>query len=179
MLSGISVVCFGASYSVALLLEISRLFFRLTARTAVMIGFAAAGLVAHSVYLGYQFREHQVAHIPIVTWFTGCLILAWILVLIYLVVFMISRQATAGILLLPASLVMIVVGHLFPSTARAVRTWNVLHGSSLLLGMAMVVIGFVAGLMYLLQSHRLKQKLPPPSKQRLPSLERLETINER
>jgi ABC-type uncharacterized transport system permease subunit len=179
VLSGISVVCFGASYSVALLLEISRLFVQVPARTIVMIGFAAAGFFAHTLFMAFQIRQHQADEIPVVTWYTGCLILAWVLVLTYLMVFAFGRQATAGLLLLPAAVVMIVVAHLFPSTPRAVRVWNQLHGLSLLLGMAMVVMGFVAGLMYLFQSYRLKQKLPPRSKTWLPSLERLESINER
>ena len=54
MLSGVGIVCFAASYSVALALEISRLLFRSGVRGAVMLGFAGAGLVAHTAYLYYQ-----------------------------------------------------------------------------------------------------------------------------
>ena len=49
--SGISVVCFAASYAVALLCEASRLLFRSGVRGAAMIAFAAAGLVAHTLFL--------------------------------------------------------------------------------------------------------------------------------
>ena len=60
MLSGVSTICFAASYTVALALEISRLLFRSGVRGAIMIGFAAAGLVAHTAFLYYLVvREHR------------------------------------------------------------------------------------------------------------------------
>jgi ABC-type uncharacterized transport system permease subunit len=74
---------------------------------------------------------------------------------------------------------LIVVAHLFPSTSRAVRAWNLLHGLALVAGMALLIIGFTAGLMYLIQSYRLKHKLTAGSTLWLPSLERLQRVNER
>ena len=50
-ISRISVVCFAASYGVALIFEASRLWFRSGVRGITMIGFVTAGLVAHSLYL--------------------------------------------------------------------------------------------------------------------------------
>ena len=50
-LSGISIVCFAASYAVALGCEASRLLFRSGVRGMVMVGFAAAGLIAHTLFL--------------------------------------------------------------------------------------------------------------------------------
>jgi hypothetical protein len=41
------------------------------------------------------------------------------------------------------------------------------------------MVGFVAGVMYLVQAARLKRKLPPSGRLRLPSLEWLEKINSR
>ncbi len=46
-------------------------------------------------------------------------------------------------------------------------------------GTLAVMVGFVAGLMYLLQSYRLKHKQPPTPGFRLPSLEWLEKVNSR
>ncbi len=37
----------------------------------------------------------------------------------------------------------------------------------------------MVGLMYLIQAHRLKKKLPPPTRFRLPALELLERANHR
>ena len=45
LISGITVFCFAASYSVALLLEITRLFFRSGVRGAVMLAFGFCTMV--------------------------------------------------------------------------------------------------------------------------------------
>ena len=92
---------------------------------------------------------------------------------------MVRQKSSSGLLLLPTSLSLIAAAQLFPHSAQGIRYWGILHGLSLVFGIAMVVIGFVAGLMYLFQSFRLKQKLPPLSSVWLPSLERLQTLNER
>ena len=82
MLSGVGIICFAASYAVTLALEVSRLLFRSGVRGAVMIGFAGAGLVAHSAYLYYQ---AQSAHgSPLSSEHDWYLIAAWVLVVVYL-----------------------------------------------------------------------------------------------
>ena len=53
-MSGVSIVCFAASYTLTLVLEITRLFFRSGLRGAAMLALAGAGLFAHSVYLFYR-----------------------------------------------------------------------------------------------------------------------------
>jgi hypothetical protein len=60
---------------------------------------------------------------------------------------------------------------------QAVFFWGLTHGGLLMLGAAAVSLGFVAGVLYLLQSNRLKHKLPPTQGFRLPSLERLQWLN--
>ncbi len=54
MLSGVGIICFVSSYAIAWGLEVSRLLFRSGVRGAIMIGFAGAGLVAHTAFLYYQ-----------------------------------------------------------------------------------------------------------------------------
>lgn len=178
-MSGISVICFGASYTIALVFELCRLFFRTTLFRFVTVGLVIAGIVAHTTYLAYKWRERSSDHVPQLDWYTSCLVLAWILMAAYLVLFALSRRSSAGLLFLPTSIVMIIVAHLFPSTAKAERIWNQVHGLSLAFGMSLVVIGFVTGLMYLFQSYRLKRKLPPNRALWMPSLERLQMTNER
>ncbi len=64
------------------------------------------------------------------------------------------------------------------SPDRAVSLWRSVHGVSLLLGTVTVSLGFAAGVMYLIQSNRLKRKLPKPRIGiRLPSLEWLQRLN--
>ena len=179
MLTGISVVCFAASYLVAFALEISRLFYRAVIRNAVMIGFASAGLIAQTIFLSYEFRQHWTDGTALITWYTGCMSLSWIIVACYLTSMLNRKKSINGLILLPTSLALILAAQLFPNSAEGIRYWGMIHGLSIVFGIALVVVGFIAGLMYLFQSHRLKQKLPPQSSFWLPSLERLQILNER
>ena len=52
-----------------------------------------------------------------------------------------------------------------------------MHGGSLLVGTVAVMLGFATGVMYLVQSYRLKHKLPPREGFKLPSLEWLQGAN--
>ena len=53
-LQNISITCFAASYAVVFVLEVSRVFFDVSFRKYVRVGFAAAGLFAHTVFLVLQ-----------------------------------------------------------------------------------------------------------------------------
>lgn len=182
MLDGISIICFAASYTVALCLEISRLFFRLSLRTAVMWLFAAAGLIAHSFYLAREAQAGLSGGAPLSSWYHGCLLLAWLLAVAFLAVSMKEKPSAAGLILLPTILALVLVAQLFPKTPQlssesSYRLWSVGHGVALLLGTAAVVAGFAAGLLYLWQSNRLKRKRLGRGL-RLPSLESLQRISE-
>ena len=75
-ISRISVVCFAASYGVALIFEASRLWFRSGVRGITMIGFVTAGLVAHSLYLIW--RSTTLPSIPLSSEFDWYLLAAWL-----------------------------------------------------------------------------------------------------
>ena len=182
MLSGISIVCFAASYSVALCLEISRLFLRVSLRTAVMVLFVVAGLIAHSFYLGHEARIGLSGGAPLSSWYHGCLIVAWLLAVVFLAISLQKKPTALGLIFLPTILALILVAQLFPRTPQlssesSYRLWSVGHGVALLLGTAAVVAGFIAGNLYLWQSYRLKKKVVSRGL-RLPSLEALQRISE-
>ena len=182
MLSGVTIVCFAASYCVVLLLEISRLMFRSGIRGAIMIGFAGAGLLAHSAFLYY--RALYADGSPLSSEQDWYLLAAWVLVVVYLYLIYYHPQTPFGLLLMPLVLGLIVAAWFLAddepfARGRALKIWGVIHGVSILLGAVSVVTGFVAGLMYLVQARRLKQKLPPLVRLRLPSLEWLEKANSR
>jgi len=180
MLAKITIVCFAASYGVALLLEVSRLFFRLPVRLVVMLGFAAAGLFAHTLFLWNQAQPD--GGVPFSSWHLWFLMAAWILALVYIVLAGTRPETSIGIFMLPVVMALIAAAWLsdpkatFPR-AQALGLWGAVHGSALLLGTVTAALGFVAGLMYLVQSYRLKHKLPPRPGLRLPSLEWLQTVN--
>jgi ABC-type uncharacterized transport system permease subunit len=183
MISGITITCFAASYLVTLVLEVTRLFFRAPVRMAVMIGFAAAGLLAHSMYLWAQAQADMARQIaPLSSWYHWCLIAAWVVVAAYIVLTLFRPQTVTGLFLLPLALALIAVSAVFRqalpfSAHEAYFRWGMIHGLALLLGTATVMLGFVAGVMYLVQSYRLKQKIPSRLTFKLPSLEWLQQIN--
>jgi hypothetical protein len=186
MFSGITITCFAASYAVTLGLEISRLFFRLRVRWAVMIGFAAAGLLAHSLYL-WRLTQQELSGagmVPLSSWYDWCLVVSWVLAATYLGLACRHPENALGLFLLPLVLLLIGAAIRVRQVApfereAALSYWGYVHGFMLLLGTVSAALGFAAGLMYLLQSYRLKQKLPPRQGLRLPSLEWSQTFNRR
>ena len=179
-LDDISITCFTASYLIVFVLEISRIFFDVSLRRIVRVGLAAAGLFAHTVYLFMQGKlELDSGGIWLGNWFGWCLAAAWILAAAYLWVSIRQSKSVIGLFLLPVVLVLIGIGIQFGSenqfsVGRAKSIWNMVHGSSLLLGTAIVALGFVFGVVYLLQANRLKKKLHQSKHFRLPSLEWLQ-----
>lgn len=181
-LSGISLVCFGTSYLVTLALEVSRLFFRLPVRLVVMLTFAALGLITQTIYLWMRAQGAMAGGSPLSSWHDWFLLAAWILAAAYFVLAITRPQTTIGLFMLPMVLVLVGLAALLPADApfppnRALAAWGIAHGMMLLLGTVTVSFGFLAGIMYLVQSWRLKHKLPPQSGFKLPSLEWLQSVN--
>jgi ABC-type uncharacterized transport system permease subunit len=183
-IAGISVFCFAASYTVALVLELSRLLFRSGIRGAVMLGFAGAGLLAQVLYLGYRAYTSvtaEQASLPLSSAFDWYLVAALAVVLVYLYSTIYHPDVAFGIFLLPLVLGLIAAAEYLaddrPFTREvAGQFWLTVHLASWLLGTVSVLVGFSAGLMYLVQWRRLKRKQTAPRGLRLPSLETLERL---
>ncbi|NLS95088.1 MAG: cytochrome c biogenesis protein CcsA [Planctomycetaceae bacterium] len=181
-MSGVSITCFAASYGVVLLLELSRLLFRSGIRGALMLGFAAAGLLAHTIYLAE--RAASASGYPLSSEQDWYVVAAWILAAFYLYLTAYHRDNAFGVFLLPLVLALVAAAVWLADPAPferrpALFAWGVVHGTSLMLATVAILVGFAAGLMYLAQDYRLKRKLPPPRGLRLPSLEWLQKLNNR
>jgi ABC-type transport system involved in cytochrome c biogenesis permease subunit len=181
-MSGVSTICFAASYAVALVLEISRLLFRSNVRRLFRLGFAAAGLLAHSAFLYY--RALNATGAPLSSEKDWYLVAAWALVVVYLYLALFHPKAPFGLFLLPLALGLIATAtFLAPDVplarAPASKIWGAIHGISIVLATVSVLVGFVAGLMYLGQVRHLKHKISPWRGPRLPSLEWLQWANGR
>jgi ABC-type uncharacterized transport system permease subunit len=180
-ISGIGLICFAASYGVAWLLEVTKLFYRGSASRVLTLVFVLAGLLAHTLYLGHRVVEYSAT--PLSSSFDWCLVAAWLLIVAYLYLTYYFPRAALGLYMLPLALALVAAASVadrqpfHPEPAS--RVWGAVHGIGLLLGTLVVMVGFVAGVLYLLQARRLKKKLPPMQGFRLPSLERLEKINSR
>ncbi|MEM8944560.1 MAG: hypothetical protein AAGD11_05190 [Planctomycetota bacterium] len=181
MLSGINMLCFSASYAIALGLEIFGLWNRIQLRRVALLTMASAGVFAHTWYLGVRVAETPDA--PLASHRDWYILAAWALAVIYLAAKFYYRKSSMGLFLLPTVLGLIGASR-FASTVplatfQAPRVWGQIHGLFLMLGTVAVLLGFVAGLMYLIQSNRLKRKLGGGDRLRLPSLEWLERANSR
>ncbi len=183
MVGKITITCFAASYLVALLLELSRLLFSSRIRGAVMLGFAAAGFVAHTLFLGYRWFTERDALTSEFDWY---LLAAWVLAGVYLYLVCYHPQNPIGLFTLPLVLVLVAVAQFwasrtpFPKTSGLNGYVAATHGLFLLLGTVAAAVGFMSGAMYLIQAWRLKhKKLAPQQGFRLPTLEWLQKTNSR
>ena len=180
-LSGISIVCFVASYAVALGCEASRLVFRSGVRGMVMVGFAAAGLVAHTLFLGW--RAVSESTVPLSSPFDWYLLAAWLLAAGYLWLALTNPRTPVGLFLLPVVLALVGAAVLASREpflqSPAAQVWARIHGSFNLAFSVSVALGAVAGMMWLIQAGRLTSKKPPLKGFRMPSLERLALVTHR
>jgi len=183
MLPEIVLAVFAVCYLITLGLEVARLFVRAPARALVSLGFAVLGLLLHTVYLVIE--QQGILHSgPISSWNQWCLMAAWVLVTLYLMTAVAQPGTSLGLFILPMVLLLTGVAYLMnqvaPFEARdTAETWGMIHGAALLAGTVVVMLGFLTGLMFLLQSYRLKHKMVSTDAFRLPSLEWLETTNRR
>lgn len=174
-ISRISVVCFAASYLVALACEASRLLFRSGVRGAVMVGFAAAGLVAHTLFLGWR-ALHESA-VPLSSPYDWYLLAAWLLACGSLWLTVANPRTPVGLFMLPLVLGLIGAAQLssrapFPQSP-ATQVWGAIHGGFNLAASVAVAFGAISALMWLIQAGRLARKQAPARGLRMPSLEKL------
>ena len=177
--------CFAASYAVAFALEV---LYQLRPRPVLRllgVGFGAAGLVAHTIYLAVQR--------PALAWqFGWMLFLAWILAIFYLYGTLHHRRRAWGVFVLPLVLGLVGLAAAFGRSPddpgevvsaglspRGDRFWGLLHAGLLLLAAVGMCVAFLASLMYLFQARQLRAKVPPGRGLSLLSLERLEQMNRR
>jgi ABC-type transport system involved in cytochrome c biogenesis permease subunit len=187
-IEGITIFCIGASYAVALALELLNLLWPRPVQRLVANGFGAAGLLAHTLLLARDLFLDQ-APLSLASRSGSMLFLSWILAVFYLYGSVHHRKFSWGVFILPLVLGLVVLAGLFrpAGAAPSPRTpeeawypdWGLVHGTLLLLAAVGVCVGFVASMMYLVQAHRLKAKALPGHGIKLLSLERLEEMNRR
>ncbi len=174
-MSGVGIICFAASYAVALLSELSRFFLKTPIRGFFAFGWTLAGFVAHSAYLYY----HHVGSVGSIGEAESFFFLtAWALVLanIYLLCF--YPRIPFGLVLLPIVLFLIGGAFLAGSTTEVSQPsievaflLKRIHTVSFLLATLGVSIGFGSGVMFLVQHRRLRRKTISESSFKLPTLE--------
>lgn len=180
ILDKVSVVCFLASYAVALALEMTQFLRRSMAMRWLAVIFTGAGLVAQTAYLIVRSRQHELP--PLLgsnhDWL---LVSAWLAVVLYLGIQVWNRELSLGIFCLPLVLGLVVASRFVSTTPMQqmaeMRGWGMIHATFWVFGILGVLLSLLVSLMYLVQHSRLKQKQAPMSSLNLFSLERLGRMN--
>lgn len=183
MLDRLSVLCFGGTYALTLLADLIRVRWAGRVSWRVVQGLLGLGLAVHGVYLvNHGLNEGR---FPIATMFDSMMLLAWILSAIELYLLVRTEKPSAiGLFLTPLVLAVVIVAGLVAPRGTwsadwggPARFWGTIHGVLLVVGAVSTFVAFAAGLMYVVQSRRLKRKKPSRTGLTLPSLEQSERIN--
>ena len=161
MLKGVEVVCFLASYALALILELVRLRYQ-NRRSLAACAFVATlvGAVAHVAFL-YQHNLLQNNHFFANA--SGWLyVLALLVVLVEIYLSLVYKRAQFGLFLLPLVIGLIALG-LCAGSATFTETTTfkfarAFHGIALLFTALVSFLGFATGVMYFWQRRRMKSK---------------------
>lgn len=178
----VTLFCFAASYAVALGLEVWHLYRRRPVLRLTANLFGSAGLLAQTIYLAVES--------PLLGWQYGVMLfLSWILAIFYIFGSLHHQKQAWGLFVLPLVLGLVVLARVFDLATDAPRNkqfffqdrelLGVGHAALLVLAAVGTCVACVASIMYLVQARRLKTKALPGQGLRLPSLERLETMNRR
>ena len=186
ILHKISVTCFFGSYLVALLLELTRLIGPMRARVPAVLAMMGLGLFTHISYLFLRVFDAPVRQDRglLSSWAEWSLLLALGLAICFMIAYLRRSDTIISFFFLPMILATIALGILLGgwepfSRSEATSVWRTVHGLAMMLGTGAVLVGFLAGVMYLVQSRRLKQKRAGSPRFRLPTLETLDRANRR
>lgn len=180
MLVGVYISCAAGCYALVLVLEVLRPVLVRLPRIWLIL-FALLGLLAHVVAIYFRAAAEPAA--PLSSEQDWYLTVSWMVAAVCTYLLFSRPQTPFGLFLLPLVLLMLVaavwLADTRPLVAPASRVWGAVHGLALLFTTVSVLVGFVSGLMYLIQSGRLKHKRTVTSGFWLPSLEWLQRINSR
>ena len=179
----VSVVCFLASYLLATVLEFLQLRGRSSTRRVLMLIATGAGLFAQTMYLFVRSRDTNLPPL-MASSHDWLLVLAWVVVLLYLIMTLAEKDLSIGYFVLPVVLLLVTSAN-FASKATSTLVngdspgevaksgWTMLHVSTLVIGIAGVLASLILAVMFLIQHRRLKQKAAEQTGMHLPSLAKL------
>jgi ABC-type transport system involved in cytochrome c biogenesis permease subunit len=139
------------------------------------------GALAHTFVVGMQTME--VGHIPVTNASSAISTTVWLLVLAYLYTEMTTDERAMGTFILPLAVVLQCIPALHPGVEDRAAVlqgpWFGIHVSSLLFAYASFALASVIGLTYMLLFNEIKAKHLGFFYARLPSLQVLDTMNQR
>jgi cytochrome c-type biogenesis protein CcsB len=144
--------------------------------SATLIGFAA-----HTAGLSQRWTD--VGHFPAVGLQDGASLLAWAIVLVFLLTFLRTRVDALGLAVYPLAFALMLVGDLAPPSERVdpilTSLFLPIHATLAIFGYAALFVAFAMGSLYLIQERELKARSPRAFYYLVPSLERCDTIGGR
>lgn len=184
MTFGVTLWCFLLSYLIVAMLEYSRLLipYPFRSRPLWLTGTMLLGWLTHTMFLADRLWLDMAAQGVLSSWFQWALLVAWAIATFYLLLLLRRPDNAFGTFILPILLAVIGLSMSLRNSVpferdTTINLWRTIHGISLLVGTATVTFGLATGLMYLVQSYRLKNKLKSKRAFRLPSLEYLQSLN--
>lgn len=170
-----------AAYAVGALHALMLAVFRrntlsLAGLVATLLGFAC-----HTAALAL--RWHEAGHFPALGLRDGASLLAWAVVLVYLLVYLTARVDAAGLFAYPFTFALVFIANLTPDAARADSVLRSLylpvHLFLAVFGYGALFAAFTMGVLYLFQERELRSHSPGRFYYLIPSLERADTIGGR
>jgi ABC-type uncharacterized transport system permease subunit len=144
--------------------------------TATLLGFAC-----HTAALALRWQT--AGHFPAIGLRDGASLLAWAIVLVFLLVYVTTRVDAAGLFAYPFTFALVFVANLTPDTERVDPVLRSLylpiHVFLAVFGYGALFAAFTMGVLYLFQEKELRSRSPRRFYYLTPSLERSDTIGGR
>jgi len=141
--------------------------------TATLLGFAV-----HTASLAQRWTE--AGHFPAVGLHDGASLLAWTIVLVFLVTYVRTGIDVLGLAAHPAAFLLVLVANLTPAAETEdpiLRGYFLpIHATLAFFGYAALFVAFAMGVLYLIQERELKSRTPRAFYYLVPSLERCDSI---
>ncbi len=169
-------------YFAATLISIIDIFRGGRQSSKLMLSFAGAGFIVHTVQIIYRYFE--VGYLPFTGMHHATSLFAWCIVLVF---FILEYRYKIGIItsfILPIAFIIMLSSSIFPREIVPISPvlqsyWFAIHILLAFIGNAAFAVAFGIGIMYLLQEHYIKSKHLSGIFQKLPSLQILDEINYR
>ncbi|HET9317214.1 MAG TPA: cytochrome c biogenesis protein CcsA [Vicinamibacteria bacterium] len=145
------------------------------------IGATLLGFALQTAYLSQRWTE--AGHFPAVGLHDGASFLAWAIVLMYLLTYVVTKVDALGLMVHPVTFGLVLMAALAPVSEREDPILKSLflpiHTTLAFFGYAALFVAFGMGLMYLVQERGLRSRMPNRFYYLAPSLERCDTISGR
>jgi len=136
--------------------------------------------IGHTV--GFILNWIHYGHFPILEIKTSLSFIAWLLALVYLILYFRFGLTILGTFFTPLIVLIMLTSRIVPRLSQPPPDvfksfWLSLHIGLSLIGDGLLAVAFCAGIMYLVQERQIKRKKLTGILQRLPSLSFLDTLN--